>query len=227
MSRKPMLSFRVEEELLDVLEGLADQHDKARSEVAREMLWRQLEAGGYEPSEVERVLAGRERAKQQNKVQQLRGGFRSRVLRDLKKRFENGWKPSEVSATKPGYVAEAEALWPDDDDAEERAVEVFEQVMEEYREAYATSSWDPFSDPFGAYTGVKDGKEQEAEKEQREAEEKLRNKARELLEGDVSRRKAESRLATMFSVSEAHAAEVLKQVQRDAAAVSQGVPSDD
>ena len=163
------LSLRVEQQMIDALDEISGQFETSRSEVVRQMLWDVLEdeSNEWTPPEHERILADRERVKHENKVRQLRGGFRSRIRRDLKRRFKNGWSPQEIRQTLPGYVAEADVLWPEDDEATERAEEITEELMERYVQAWETSEWD-HDDLFSGFSGVQAGRESEEDERTQE-----------------------------------------------------------
>ena len=197
--------------MLDALDEISSEHDTSRSEVVRQMLWDLLEAENeWTPPEHERILANRERVKHENKVAQLRGGFRSRIRRDLKRRFKNGWTPEEVRETLPGYVSEAEILWPDDDEAEERAERICEDLMERYEEAHETSAWD-HDDVFSGFSGVQEGRREE-EMEEKRAPEQFRPVVIEICRETPYRELRLEQITTRTPLSEDEASRMISQI---------------
>jgi hypothetical protein len=107
-----------------------------------------------------RVEHERERIKRENRVADLRGGFRGRVRDQLRRRFKNGYDPEHIAAVATGYLREAGILF--EGDARQEAEEYVSQVVERYREAYEASEYDPDGeDPFSVFDGVRLGRDVE------------------------------------------------------------------
>ena len=117
-------------------------------------------------SEDTRVLVERERfVENEAKVRNLRTGFETRVKREFKKRWENGYDRDQLNEFAENMVREAHILWPEwseGDHAERRteAVEYVEAVRREAIEARETSTFDPLepSQIFDTYEGVESGR---------------------------------------------------------------------
>ena len=164
--------------------------------------------------EHERVLHRRDRVIERNRVEQLRGGFRSRLVEQFRERFSNGWEPREVERIARGYHDEIDVLWPHDEDRRDELHEVVDDVLDRYREAWDDGE-DPLADPFDGFDGVEEARE-ERESEKRVDDELIRT-ARRLLDrrgiGDPDR--VVERLSERVDVDEAAAREAVRRAGGD------------
>jgi len=167
------ITVRVDDELKRAYDEAANHADSGvtKSDLIREQLARGVEDGTLEIPEEFRTLAKRSRVVDRNKVNQIRGGFRARVVRQFRKRFEAGWKPDEVDLLLEGYREEARVLFDEPDEQ----IEFIEELLTEYAEKWERSNYDPLEDPFGGYGGVEQAEEEEAEREE------VRNMARKMV----------------------------------------------
>jgi predicted DNA-binding protein len=160
--------------------------------------------------EHERVLHRREQVVDRNRVEQLRGGFRSRLVEQFRDRFGNGWEPREVERVARGYHDEIDVLWPHDEDRRDELHEVVDDVLNRYREAWDDGE-DPLADPFDAFGGVEAGR---AEREsQQRVDDELVETARRLLDrrNVTSPDRVVERLSERVDVDEAAADEAVRR----------------
>lgn len=166
---EPLSAAHIYRELIDVGLRHVDEADDRLAEIVPEHV---------------RVEHERERIKRENRVADLRGGFRGRVRDQLRKRFKNGYEPEHVAAVATGYLREAGILF--EGDERQEAEEYVSQVVDRYREAYEASDYDPDGeDPFSVFDGVRLGRDVEdgemealiddAETRLRDARERLTN----------------------------------------------------
>lgn len=202
LSQKPMqhTTVRVDDDLHRSLSQLAEARNTSQSEVVRELLTEAVAEADDLPEPQQR-LARREAAKQQHRLQQFRGGFRSRLRRQLKTRWERKWSPDEVETVKPSYHAEAEALWGGDGgdpEALQEAHEAVDRIFQQYREAWNDSAVSADENPFERYSGVQEGQQQQ-ERQQETAE--ARREARRLLSQGLTPSDVRTRLVDVHGLS--------------------------
>jgi hypothetical protein len=161
-------------------------------------------------SEETLVLAQRERFVQEEaRVRNLRTGFETRVKREFKKRFENGYSAEQLEQYAENLAREAMLLWPeagpqDYQERREQALEYVEAVAQHAAEAAEQSAWDPL-DPeemFGSHSGLQEAEQQEQEQAERDAVVEHVPTACSLLNDGTSPSRAERRLVSVHGVPE-------------------------
>lgn len=182
-------------------------------------------------SEEVRVKVLRERfVEDEATVRDWRTGFETRVKREFKKRWENGYGPEKLEEYAENFHREADIIWPewsaeDYSERREEAHEYIEAVKKQAIEAAETSEFDPL-DPeqmFSTYEGVETARE--AERAERETE-PIRRDARQMLSRGRSEQFMVSRLSDTYPVTESEARAVISDV-RDTLADAQGGVADD
>ena len=156
------LTVRVSTDLKRAYEEAANGADAGvtTSDIVRDQLAAGIEDGTLEIPDEFQTLAQRSRVVDKNKINQLRGGFRARVVRQFRKRWEAGWTPDEVDLLLDGYREEARVLFEDPDEQ----IGYLEDLLSEYRDKWETSDYDPLDDPFGGYGGVTKGEQKDMRK---------------------------------------------------------------
>lgn len=149
-------------------------------------------------SEDVRVKLARKRfVEDEATVRDWRAGFETRVKREFKKRWENGYAPEKLETYAENFHREVEILWPEwsaEDYADRRAEAhaYTEAVKEKAIETAETSEFDPL-DPdeiFSHYRGVEDARESEQVEQTRDSEafDRLVSEAVDRIESSVTSR---------------------------------------
>lgn len=99
----------------------------------------------------------RKQVKDDNYIEDLRGGFEGRIKKEFLKRFENGYKPEDMSALAHGYIREAEVLWPSNEARRREAIDYVERHLAHFRENYEKGKdvLDPEA-AYGSFEGVEE-----------------------------------------------------------------------
>jgi hypothetical protein len=169
------------EEIVEGSKHVEDVPELSQSETLRRLLDVGLDHAddlGDLVTEETRILLARQQFKDREaKVRNLRTGFETRVKRNFKRRFENGYKPEQLRDFAANMRQEARILWPDyliDSVDDERAqkmrqrrracIDYVDRVVEAAVEAVEDSDYDPL-DPdeiFDGFEGVERGRDQQA-----------------------------------------------------------------
>jgi len=170
MSNTVHLGLRISEGLSNAIEELASEYRTSKSEVARNLLTTGLEESDDEDiiPEHDLIAYKREEIKRQNRVQDWRGGFETRVKQEFTRRFKNGYRAEDLAAFADGYRQEAHLLWPDDCDRRKDALAYIDAMLEQASEAMEKSEHEPLNPEtaFESFSGVEEARE-EAEKEEK------------------------------------------------------------
>jgi len=102
----------------------------------------------------------REEVKEDNWIPDIRGGFETRVEKELMKRWRNGYRGDDLARVAQGFIAEARVLWPDEghDDRREDAIAYVEETVETLQQARDASEHDPLDveEAVSHFSGMED-----------------------------------------------------------------------
>lgn len=189
----------------------------SQSELLREALTTGLEQTDLLDllPEHKRVAYQRERIKEKNRLRDWRAGFETRVQRQLRRRFKNGYTPEGLQQFAIGMKEEARVLWPDDPETLDEKLEYVDAAVEQAREDYEVSEHDPLDiGSMYQFSGVEEGRERERTKAQREQIEEQAEKMAATASDPDPAAMADA-LANRYTISDELAAEIVRYVLDD------------